>query len=106
MKTKLVGLLIVILLALVALIFRITYISIKSGDRYTRQVLTQSQQQYESTTVPFKRGDILDRNGNTLATSVKVYNVILDCSLVNSDKNIVNQQWMHYRITLELTAVW
>ena len=56
MKTKLVGLLIVILLALVALIFRITYISIKSGDRYTRQVLTQSQQQYESTTVPFKRG--------------------------------------------------
>ena len=86
MKTKLVGLLIVILLALVALIFRITYISIKSGDRYTRQVLTQSQQQYESTTVPFKRGDILDRNGNTLATSVKVYNVILDCSLVNSDK--------------------
>ena len=84
MKTKLVGLLIVILLALVALIFRITYISIKSGDRYTRQVLTQ--QQYESTTVPFKRGDILDRNGNTLATSVKVYNVILDCSLVNSDK--------------------
>ena len=68
MKTKLVGLLIVILLALVALIFRITYISIKSGDRYTRQVLTQSQQQYESTTVPFKRGDILDRNGNTLAT--------------------------------------
>ena len=36
----------------------ITYISIKSGDRYTRQVLTQSQQQYESTTVPFKRGDI------------------------------------------------
>ena len=53
MKTKLVGLLIVILLALVALIFRITYISIKSGDRYTRQVLTQSQQQYESTTVPF-----------------------------------------------------
>lgn len=55
MKTKLVGLLIVILLALVALIFRITYISIKSGDRYTRQVLTQSQQQYESTTVPFKR---------------------------------------------------
>ena len=42
MKTKLVGLLIVILLALVALIFRITYISIKSGDRYTRQVLTLS----------------------------------------------------------------
>lgn len=81
------GLLVVILLALVGLLFRITYISMKSGDKYTRQVLTQSQQQYESTTIPFKRGDILDRNGNTLATSVKVYNVILDCSVVNSKKS-------------------
>lgn len=87
MRTKLVGLLIAILVVLVGLIFGITYISIKSGDKYTRQVLTQSQQQYESTTIPFKRGDILDRNGNTLATSIKVYNVILDCSLINSDSS-------------------
>ena len=52
MKTKLVGLLIVILLALVALIFRITYISIKSGDRYTRQVLTPVS--YTHLTLPTK----------------------------------------------------
>ena len=31
------------------------------------------------------RGNIYDRNGNILATSNKVYNVILDCKTVNSD---------------------
>ena len=87
MKTKLVGLLIVILLALVALIFRITYISIKSGDRYTRQVLTQSQQQYRRVRQFHLRGAIFwIEMAIPLTTSVKVYNVILDCSLVNSDK--------------------
>ena len=35
--------------------------------------------------LPAKRGNIYDRNGNILATSNKVYNVILDCKTVNSD---------------------
>lgn len=86
MKRKLAGLFIIILLALVGLILGITYINAKSGDKYTKQVLAQSQQQYDSTKIPYKRGDITDRNGNILATSVKVYNVILDCMAVNSDK--------------------
>lgn len=83
MKRKLAGLFILILLALVGLILGITYINAKSGDKYTKQVLAQSQQQYDSTKIPFKRGDILDRNGNVLATSIRVYNVILDCNAVN-----------------------
>ena len=37
--------------------------------------------------LPAKRGDIYDRNGNILATSQKVYNVILDCKTVNSDED-------------------
>ena len=37
--------------------------------------------------LPAKRGDIYDRNGNILATSRKVYNVILDCKTVNSDED-------------------
>ena len=78
-----------VILALVGLAIRITYINATSGEKYRRQVLTQSQQQYESRIIPFKRGDILDTNGTILATSEKVYNVILDCRVVNSDPDYV-----------------
>ena len=87
MKKKLAGLFVLILLAFVFLVIGITIINAKSGDKYTKQVLAQSQQQYDSTTIPYKRGDILDRSGNILATSIKVYNVILDCQVVNSNEN-------------------
>ena len=85
MRKKLVGLFTVVLLALVGLAIRITYINAINVDQYRRQVLSQSQQQYASQILPAKRGDIYDRNGTVLATSNKVYNVILDCKLVNSE---------------------
>ena len=81
---KLVWVFIVVILALVGLIFRITYINAVSGEKYRRQVLAQSQQQYESRVIPFQRGDIYDANGTLLANSEKVYNVILDCKVINS----------------------
>ena len=87
MRGKLVGLFAVVLLALVCLLGRITYINAISGQKYKKQVLTQAQQKYESNVLPAKRGDIYDRNGNILATSQKVYNVILDCKTVNSDED-------------------
>ena len=37
-----------------------------------------AQQDTNSITLPYKRGDIYDRNGTVLATSEKVYNLILD----------------------------
>ncbi|WP_330654444.1 penicillin-binding transpeptidase domain-containing protein [Blautia sp. MSJ-19] len=77
------------LLALVCLLGRITYINATSGKKYKKQVLTQAQQKYQSSTLPAKRGDIYDRNGNILATSQKVYSVILDCKTVNSDEAYV-----------------
>ena len=80
MRKKLVGLFTVILLALVGLTLRITYINATSGDKYKKQVLSQTQQQYESRTLQSRRGNIYDRNGNVMATSSKVYNVILDCN--------------------------
>ena len=82
---KLVGLFTVVILALVALAVRITVISATDGERYKRIVMTQAQQQYDSRTIAFRRGDISDRNGTLLATSEKVYNVILDCKVVNTD---------------------
>ena len=33
-------------------------------------------QSYDSKTIPYQRGEIIDRSGTVLATSVAVYNVI------------------------------
>ena len=78
MKKKLVILFVLVLLAFFGLAVRITYITATSGTKYKKQVLSQAQQKYESSVLPAKRGDIYDKNGNLLATSNKVYNVILD----------------------------
>lgn len=83
MKLKLAGVFGIALLALVSLLVGITIINAKFGNKYTQQVLSQSQQQYTNKTLPFKRGSITDRNGTMLANSVKVYNLILDCKEVN-----------------------
>lgn len=85
MQKKLVMLFIVILLAFVVLIGRITYINASEGENYTKVVL--DQQQYVSRTIPFKRGDIKDSNGTKLATSERVYNVILDAKVLLSDED-------------------
>ena len=89
-RRKLVLAFAIVILALVGLIFRITYINAVSGEKYKRQVLTQSQQQYESRVIPFQRGDIYDANGVLLANSEKVYNVILDCKVINSRERYVD----------------
>ena len=83
MKRKLAGVFGVTLLAFVSLLAGITVINAKEGNKYTQQVLSQSQQQYTNTTIPFRRGTITDRNGTVLANSEKVYNLILDCQAVN-----------------------
>ena len=70
------------------LVGRITYINAFNGDKYSKIVL--DQQQYQSRTIPFKRGDIVDRNGTKLATSQRVYNVILDAKVMNSDEKYVD----------------
>ena len=77
MQIKLVAIFAFVLLLLVILNIRIAYITTQSGDKYAKKVL--SQQEYNSVTLPFKRGEIRDRNNNVLARSEKVYNVILDC---------------------------
>ena len=80
MQKKLVVLFIIILLAFLGLAARLVYITEAKGDEYTKNVL--SQQKYQSTTLPYKRGDILDSKGTKLAISEKVYNLIIDCKAV------------------------
>jgi len=74
----------VIVLALFALCVRTIYIYVISGDKYSITVL--NQQEYISKVLPYKRGEILDRNGNSLATSIKVYNLVIDSRIILSNE--------------------
>lgn len=83
MKKKLIFLFLVIAGALAGLIGRMMYIQYVKGAAYEKIVL--SQQAYDSETIPYRRGDILDAKGTILATSTDVYNLILDCRVLTSD---------------------
>lgn len=82
MQKKLIVMFICITIFLCVLIGRLMYIEYTSGEKYEKIVL--SQQEYDSQTIPYQRGDIVDTKGTVLATSVAVYNVILDCSVLTS----------------------
>ena len=77
----------VVCILFVVLIGRVMYIQHTSGDKYEKIVL--SQQDYNSTTIPFQRGNIVDARGTVLATSVDVYNVILDCKVLNANEDAI-----------------
>ncbi len=86
MQARLLLVFCVITLLLVALIGRLIYIMQTDGERYAKQVL--SRQSYVRGVLPYKRGEILDRNGTVLARSELRYRLILDPQnlLLNSDK--------------------
>ena len=94
MQKKLVVLFFVVLLAFAYLIIRIAGINRDKGEAYKKQVL--AQQSYDSTTLPFKRGSIEDKNGTVLAYSEKVYNLIVDAKLMSVDDGV------HIEPTLEV----
>ncbi len=73
----------VVILVLVFLVGVVIYKHSVKGEEYSINVL--EQQNYSSKTIPYKRGDIIDRNGIVLATSIKVYNLILDPKIMISD---------------------
>ena len=84
MQTKLAVTVSVMMLALIALVGVLVHIVRTNSDQYNKIVLSQRQASYDSRTIPFRRGDIMDRNGTVLATSEKVYNLILDPYVINS----------------------
>ena len=69
---------------------RIYAINRDNGDAYKRRVL--SQQSYDSKTLAAKRGDILDVKGTKLASSEKVYNMILDTYALNAAPEVENEE--------------
>lgn len=87
MRKKLVVTFGMITVLLVALIGRLMYIEASSGEKYEKIVL--SQQEYDSTILPYQRGDIVDAKGTVLATSTDVYNVILDCKVLTGKEDYI-----------------
>lgn len=85
MKKKLLVVLSAIVALSVGLVGRLIYIDQVKGEEYEKQVL--GQQSYGSETIPYQRGEILDTKGTVLATNVDVYNIVLDCKLINDDKD-------------------
>ena len=83
-QKKLVVLFAIILLAFVGLSIRLVWIYQKDGDKYKKQIL--AQQEYDSKTLPYKRGEILDANETKLAYSEKVYNLVVDANVINESK--------------------
>ena len=81
MQKKLVVLCILVLLMFIGLTVRLVWITRENETEYQKQVL--SQQQYTSTTIPYRRGNILDVKGTRLATSEKVYNLVIDAKVMN-----------------------
>ena len=63
MQVKLAITVLLISLALFALVYVLYRIVNENNERYNKIVLSQRQQEYASRTIPYRRGDIVDRNG-------------------------------------------
>lgn len=72
----------VLLICLLALVARIVMLSADNEEEYKRLVMRHLQTKYDSRTIPYRRGAIVDRNGTTLAISDVKYNIILDTKML------------------------
>ena len=102
MKKKLFSLMIVVIALFILLIVRLNSITRDNGDSYRKQIL--SQQKYDSTVIPYKRGAILDANGSILASSEKVYNVILDSVALNENEENIESTFGALRKTFSIDS--
>lgn len=84
MRRKLAFTFFIVTLALFALSIVLLTISRDSNEDYTKIIF--AQQDYDSRTIAYRRGDILDRNGTVLATTMREYNLILDPYIMSSGK--------------------
>lgn len=73
-----------VLICFIGLLIRLIQINVSDGETYEKKVL--SLLNYDGQSIPYKRGDITDRNGTVLASSEKIYNLVLDPYVVNESK--------------------
>ena len=77
----------IVTLMLIGLMGRLIYLLQTKGDTYAKQVL--SRETYVSSVLPYKRGDILDRNGTVLARSELQYKLIIDPMRLNDNPDCI-----------------
>ncbi len=92
MQKKLVFLFMLLVMAFVALTGRLFWIVKENQNGYQKQVL--SQQKYDSTTIPYRRGDIVDAKGTKLAVSEKVYNLVIDSKVMLSKDSSGKEKYL------------
>ena len=85
MQEKLAITVLVITLALFALVM-VLYNLIKHNQEDYNQIVLDHQN-YSSQILPYRRGEIMDRNGTYLAVSEQVYNLLIDPNVILSDKD-------------------
>lgn len=85
MQTGLVVVFGILVAVFLVLMVRLAFLS--GEDKYEKSAL--AQQSYVSSVIPYKRGSILDRNGNVLAASDLIYHLILDPKvLLSKEENV------------------
>ncbi|MCQ2508302.1 MAG: penicillin-binding protein 2 [Dorea sp.] len=87
MQKKLVLLYVVIVLAFIFLLGNVVVMNASKGNEYTKDILRQ--QDYGGNNIPSKRGDIMDVNGTKLATSERVFTVMMDNMAILEDPDYV-----------------
>ncbi len=105
MQKKLVVLFLFVLLAFAGLSARLIWITRENETEYQKNVL--SQQRYDSTAIPFRRGDIVDAKGTKLATSEKVYNLVIDAKVMLDREEYLEPtlQALGENFDLDMTAI-
>ena len=99
MKSKLVLLVALAVLASFVLLFGVINTIRKYQADYSIEVL--SQYRYSTNTLTARRGDIVDRNGTTVATSRPAYILILDARVLNAKfKNAQKEEKTYLEETL------
>lgn len=80
---------IVIFLLALVLVGRLVYLNYTKGSTYEKKVLNQKS--YSTNEIAYRRGDITDRNGNKLATSKRVYDLVIDPGLILQEKEYITE---------------
>ena len=71
-----------VIICFAVLSIRLLQIDLVRGETYQRNVM--SVMNYDGRSIPYQRGQILDRNGSVLASSEKIYSLVLDPYVINN----------------------